>query len=228
MPSCSFARIMRVDHRADAVLQLRDHLAAAVVRGRVGGEEDQHVDVEPDRIAADLHVALFQDVEQPHLHQLVQFRQLVHGEDAAVHAGDQPEVQRLFGRHARARRPAWPGRSRRSRRRTWSRAPAARHSALPAATRRSGSRPRLSSATSAFSRSGDRAAGILVHRAARQVEVRNLLVQEPRQQPHQPALGLALLAQEQQVVLGDQADVDLRNHRVVVADDAGKQLRPRP
>ena len=102
MPSCALARIVRVDHRADAVLQLRNHLAAAVVRGRIGREEDQHVDVEADRIAANLHVALFQDVEQADLHQFVQLGQFVHGEDAAVHPRDQPEVQRLLGRHARA------------------------------------------------------------------------------------------------------------------------------
>ena len=96
------ARIVRVDHRADAVLELRDHLAAAVVGGRVGREEDQHVDVEPDRIAADLHVALFEDVEQADLHQFVQLGQFVHGEDAAVHPRNQAEVQGLLGRHARA------------------------------------------------------------------------------------------------------------------------------
>ena len=64
-------------------------------------------------IAADLHVALFEDVEQPHLDQLVQFGQLVDGEDAPVHARDQAEVQGLLGRHARAGRPAWRDRSRR-------------------------------------------------------------------------------------------------------------------
>ena len=56
------------------------------------------------------------------------------------------------------------------------------------------------------------------------VEVGDLLVEEPDQQPHQAALGLSLLAQKQHVVLGDQADVDLGDDRVVVADDAGKQL----
>ena len=43
-------------------------------------------------------------------------------------------------------------------------------------------------------------------------------------QPHQPALGLALLAEEQHVVLGEDGDVELRDHGVVVADDAGVQL----
>ena len=65
-------------------------------------EEDQHVDVELDRVAADLHVALFEDVEQADLHQLVELGQLVHGEDAAVHARDEAEVQGVLGRHADA------------------------------------------------------------------------------------------------------------------------------
>ena len=62
----------------------------------------EHVDVELDRVAANLHVALFEDVEQADLDQFVQFGHLVHGEDAAVHARDEAEVQRLLGRHARA------------------------------------------------------------------------------------------------------------------------------
>ena len=95
-------RIMRVDYRADAVLQLRNHLAAAVESGRVGREQDQHVDVEADGIAADLHVALFEDVEQADLHEFVQFGQFVDGEHAAMHAGDQAEMQGLLGRHAHA------------------------------------------------------------------------------------------------------------------------------
>ena len=87
---------------ADAVLELRNHLAAAVVSGRVGREQNQHVDVELDRVAANLHVALFQNVEQADLHQLVQLGQFVHGEDAPVHPRDQPKVQGFFGRHAGA------------------------------------------------------------------------------------------------------------------------------
>ena len=93
---------MGVDHRADAVFELRDHLAAAVVGGGIGGKQNQHIDVEFDRIAADLHVPLFQDVEQADLHQLVQLGQLVHGKDAPVHARNQTEVERFLGRHARA------------------------------------------------------------------------------------------------------------------------------
>ena len=56
------------------------------------------------------------------------------------------------------------------------------------------------------------------------VDVRNLVVEKRRHQPHQPALGLALLAEEQQVVLREDGDVQLGDHGVVVADDAGVEL----
>ncbi len=216
-------RIVRVDHRADAVFQLRDHLAAAVVSGRVGREEQQHVDVEADRVAADLHVALFEDVEQAHLDQLVQLGQFVDREDAAVHAGDQPEVQGLLGRHAHAagqlrridladhvgelrprrqplgiaKLPRPPG-HRHLRRRTL------RHQPL--------------------ARLRDRVIGVFVHRAAGNVQIGNLLIEKPGQQPHQPALALTLGAEKEQVVAGDQAQVDLRDDRLVVADDAGEEF----
>ena len=54
------------------------------------------------RVAADLHVALFENVEQADLHQLVELGQLVHGEDAAVQPRDEAEVQRVFDAHADA------------------------------------------------------------------------------------------------------------------------------
>src|SRR6185312_8976180 len=95
-------RIVRLNQRADAVLQLRNDLAGAVVRGRVGGEEDEHVEVELDGVAADLHVAFFEDVEEADLDEFVQFGDFVHGEDAAVHARDEAEVERVLGGHARA------------------------------------------------------------------------------------------------------------------------------
>ena len=98
----AFERVVRLDQRADAVLELRDHLARAVVRRRVRREEHEHVEVELDRVAADLHVALFEDVEQADLDQFVEFGDLVHGEDAAVHPRDEAEVQGVLGGHARA------------------------------------------------------------------------------------------------------------------------------
>src|SRR5262249_55751296 len=71
---------------------------------------------------------------------------------------------------------------------------------------------------------GDRPVGVFMNRRARNVEIRYLLIQEANQRPHQPALGLSLLAEKEHVVPGDQGQIDLRNHRAVVADDSGKQL----
>ena len=52
-----------------------------------------------------------------------------------------------------------------------------------------------------------------MHRAAGNVQVGDFLVEKSRQQAHQPALRLPLLAEEKQVVLGDQPEVDLGNDR---------------
>ena len=58
---------MRADDRADAVLQRRDDPAAVGVILGIGAEDQADVQVEPDGIAANLHVAFFQDVEQADL-----------------------------------------------------------------------------------------------------------------------------------------------------------------
>jgi hypothetical protein len=62
-----------------------------------------------------------------------------------------------------------------------------------------------------------------VHRRSRDVEVRHPLVQEARQHPHEAALALALLAEEEEVVSRDDGGRELRQHGVVVADDAGEE-----
>ena len=215
--------IVRVDDRADPVLDLRDHLAAAVVRGRVGREQDQHVDVEPDRVATDLHVPLLQYVEQADLDRLVQLGQLVDGEDPPVHARNQPEVQGLLGRHARA--AGQPGRvdladhvgklgARRQPLRV----------ALVPRPPRDGDVLLGGSLDQLPAGAGDRVKGVFVNRTPWQVEIGDLFVQEADQEPHQPAFGLPLLAQEEQIVPGDQAEVDLRDDGVVVSDDAGEEF----
>src|SRR4051812_29558490 len=93
---------MRVDHAADTILELGNHFAAAVVRGRVRGEEEPDVDVEANGIAADLHVALFENVKQADLHELIELGQLVDRKNAAMHAGNEPKMQGFLGRHAHA------------------------------------------------------------------------------------------------------------------------------
>ena len=83
---------MGADLGAEAVLERRDDAAAVgVVLGVRGG--DQHdVERQADPVAADLHVALLEDVEQPDLDALGEVRQLVDREDAAVGARDEAVV----------------------------------------------------------------------------------------------------------------------------------------
>jgi hypothetical protein len=71
---------------------------------------------------------------------------------------------------------------------------------------------------------GDRLLRVFVDRRAGDVEVRDGVVEEADERPHQAALGLPLLAEEEHVVAGDQGDVDLRDDGVFVSDDAGEQF----
>ena len=94
------AGIVGVDHRTDAVFQLRDDLSAAVIGRRIGRKQNQHVDLETDRIAANLHVAFLKDIEQTDLYRLVEFGQFVDGENPPMHPGDQSEMEGFLGRQA--------------------------------------------------------------------------------------------------------------------------------
>ena len=87
-------RVVRADLAAEAVLQRRDDAAAVgVVLGVRAG--DQHdVERQADLVATDLHVALFEHVQQTHLDALGEVGDLVDREDAAVGARHQAVVQR--------------------------------------------------------------------------------------------------------------------------------------
>src|SRR5207245_6832544 len=205
----------------DAILELGNDLAAAIVGGRVGREEDQHVDVELHGIATNLDVALFQNVEEPDLDQLIQLRYLIHGKDPAVHAWDEAEVESFFCRHAGTAGElgridfaddvrelgaggealgitllAWP--------------PGDRDFLL----RQLGHH--------LFTDLGDRAEWVVVYRGRRLRHVGNLFVQKTDQATHQAALGLPFFAEEEQIVPGNQSEIDLRDDRVFVADDSGE------
>ena len=97
---------MRANFGADAVFQRRDDFSARRVILRVRGEDQQHVQRQPHRIALNLHVAFLHDVEQAHLNFSRQVGQFVDGEDSAVRAGQQAVmngqlVGKMFGRRAR-------------------------------------------------------------------------------------------------------------------------------
>ena len=96
MPSVDRFGIVRADDRADAVLQRRDDAAAVGVVLGIGAEDQADVQIEADGVAANLHVALFQHVEQADLDSRGEVGQFVDGEDAAVAAGDQAVVHGRF------------------------------------------------------------------------------------------------------------------------------------
>ena len=68
--------------------------AVGVVLG-VGAGDDEHVERQPQHVAADLDVALLHDVEHRHLDALGEVGQLVDRDDAAVAARDEAEVDGL-------------------------------------------------------------------------------------------------------------------------------------
>ena len=86
------ARVVRPDLRPEPVLERRDDPAAAGVVLGVGAGDDEQVERQADREAADLDVALLEDVEQADLDALGEVGQLVDREDAAVGARDEPVV----------------------------------------------------------------------------------------------------------------------------------------
>ena len=75
--SSSGPRVVRADLRAEAVLERRDDAAAVRVVLRVRRGDHEQVERQADLVAADLDVALLEDVEQAHLDALGEVRQLV-------------------------------------------------------------------------------------------------------------------------------------------------------
>ena len=75
-----------------------------------------------------------------------------------------------------------------------------------------------------LARARDRVVRVLVHGRLGAREVRELGIQEAGEQAHESALGLALLAEEEHVVPGENRVDDLGDHRIVVADDAGEEI----
>ncbi len=87
-------RVVRADLRTEAVLERGDDPAAVRVVLGVGRRDEQHVERQADLVAADLHVALFEHVQQTDLDALGEVGQLVDREDAAVGPRNEPVVDR--------------------------------------------------------------------------------------------------------------------------------------
>src|ERR1700753_1302584 len=82
-------RIVRADLGAEPVLERGDDPAAVGVVLGVGAGEDEHVQWQPQSVAANLNVALLHHIEHRHLDALGQVGQLVDRDDAAVRPRNQ-------------------------------------------------------------------------------------------------------------------------------------------
>ncbi|MYI75515.1 MAG: hypothetical protein F4057_09435 [Acidobacteria bacterium] len=217
---------MGADLGADAVLEGRDDLAARGVVLRIRRERHHDVERHADRIPLDLDVALLKDVEQADLDLAGQVGQLVDGEDAAVRARQQAVVDgQLVGelqpaprrldridvadhvgdRHVRRRqlldeplRPRQPGDGQAI-------------AFLPRAGAPGGAERRVRIAV-------DLAPG---HHG-------QLVVEQVGQRAQDARLRLSAQSQDDQVVPREDRVADLRDDRLVVADDAGKQRLAAP
>ena len=213
--------IMRADDRADSVLQRRDDSAAIGVVLGVGAEDKADVEIEPDRVAADLHVAFFQHVEQAHLNSRGQIGQLVDREDSAIAARDQPEVHRRFVRQISSLGMLHQidladqvGDRHVRRRQFFVIAVRAMH-------------PFDLGIVSLLGDQALAAAGRGRNRIVVDVESRkhrHPFIEQIRKHPKDARLGLSAKAEEQQVVLGEDAVDDLGDDGVAISDDSGRRV----
>ena len=213
-------RVVGADLAAEAVLQRRDDAAAVGVVLRVGAGDEHHVERQADLVAADLHVALFEHVEQADLDALGEVGDLVDGEDAAVGARHQAVVQRqlvaevaALGHLDRIDLADEVGDRRVGRGQLLAEAVVAMH---PVDRR-------------GVAHLGDEIAGVLADRLVRIVvdlaagDDRHPLVEQTGERADDARLGLAALAEEDHVVAGEQGVLELRHDRLLVAEHAFEQ-----
>ena len=210
---------MGADLGAEPVLERGDDPAAVGVVLRVGAGHQQQVERQPQLVAADLDVALLQHVEQRDLDALGQVGQLVDREDAAVGARDQAEVDGLrvaegaalgdLDRVDVADQVADAG------------VRGGQLLAVPLDAVQPGDRQVVAELgdRGAGERRGDRLQRVLVELGAG--DHRRPLVEQADQRADQPGLALAALAEQHDVVAGEQGPLELGQHGVVEADDAG-------
>ncbi len=212
---------MGADLAPDAVLEGRDDLPARRVVLRVGGEDHADVHGETHRVALDLDVALLQDVEEADLDATGEVRQLVEGEDPPVGARQQAVVHGELAREVVASAGG----------------PDGIHVADDVGDRHVRGGQLLDVALLGREPGDRRLVALLRHQVAAPLAERpegvvvDLAarhrgqggIEQGGQAAEEPALGLPAQAEEDHVVAGEDRVRDLRDHRLVVAEDAGEE-----
>ena len=210
-------RVVGAHLGAEAVLERRDDPAARRVVLGVGAGHHEEVDRQADQVAADLDVLLLHDVEEADLDALGEVRQLVDREDAAVAARDEAVVDReLVGEVAALGDLDRVDLTDQVRDRDVRRGQLL---PIPAFPRQPVDRRRVAAlGDQVASLTRDGAVGAVVE--LRPGDDRDLLVEQVGKGAHEPALGLAPFAQQDQVLVGQDRVHHLRGHRVLVAEHA--------
>ena len=216
------ARVVRQDLGVDAVFERRDDGAAVRVVLGVGREHHQHVDGDAHVEAADLDVLLLHDVEQAHLDARLQVRQLVDGEDAAVRARDDAEVDHLLVGVGQLLRRRLDGVDVADQVRDGG---VRRRQLLAVARRAVQPRDRrlVARLGDAVARElGDRRERVVVDLGA--LDLGHVLVEQVRELAHQAALRLSAQAEQDEVVAAQERVLHLGHDRLVVAEHAGEDV----
>ena len=213
-------RVVGADLGAEAVLQGGDDPTAVGVVLGVGRGHQHDVEGQADPVAADLHVPLLEHVEQADLDALGQVGQLVDGEDAPVEPGHQPVVDgQLVGQVPALGHPdgihladeVGDGGVRRGQLLAVAVAPVhPRHRQVVTGL-----------GQEILGEAGDGMVRIVVD--LRVGHDGQPLVEQPDQGPDDPRLGLAPLAQEDDVVPGQDGVLELGQDRVLEAQHPGDQ-----
>ena len=214
-------RIVRADLGAEAVLEGRDDPAAVGVVLRVRAGDHVHVDRQADLVAADLDVALLHDVEQADLDALGQVRKLVDREEPAVGPRHEPVMDgqlvakiAALGDLDRIDLADEVGdRDVRGRELLAVAAVAGDPADL-------GLVPALGDGLTAGL--ADRRERVVVDLAAG--HPRHLGVEQVGQEARHARLGLAALAEEDDVLAGQDRVLDLRQHALLVTDDSREEV----
>ena len=212
--------VVRANLRAEPVLERRHDPAAVGVVVGVRGSDEQQVEREPDPVPADLDVALLQDVEQRDLDPFGQVGQLVDRDDAAVGPRDHPVVDRqLVGEVAALGHPDRVDVADQVGDARVGRGELLRVAVLPLDPPERDGVTVLGHPSAA--RGADRAVRVVVHLAPG--DRGRLLVQEVDELTDQTRLGLPPLAEDDEVVTGEDPAFEHREHRVPEPDHLREQ-----